>query len=101
LAKDNAIVALLETGQVRRVDVGVARNGAGRDLFLSHRSYGLLEQIQHTAERGRRQPRHRLLRYLFFLATRLHARQHFASLEIAALCSAGRLRIALSPAEGV
>ena len=63
-----AVATLLATGQVRRVDVGTVGNGADTEIFLSHRSYGLLEQIQHAAERGRRQPRRRLLRYLWYHA---------------------------------
>jgi diacylglycerol kinase family enzyme len=61
-----AVVRLLEEGEVRRVDVGVARLETGEELFLSHRSYGVLEQIQQVAERRREQPRHRLLRYLWY-----------------------------------
>lgn len=55
-----AVVPLLATGQVRMVDVGVA----GDELFLSHRSYGFLERVQAEAERGRQQPRRRMLRHL-------------------------------------
>jgi diacylglycerol kinase family enzyme len=73
------VAALLETGEVRRVDVGLARNGPVEEVFLSHRSFGVLEQIQQVAERGRQQPRTRFLRYLwywgiayqFFFRTRL------------------------------
>jgi diacylglycerol kinase (ATP) len=61
-----AVVGLLETGEVRRVDVGIAEGKAGPEPFLSHRSYGLLEQIQEAAERGRRQPRRRFLRHLWY-----------------------------------
>ena len=60
------VAALLDTGETRRVDVGVVTTASGEDLFLSHRSYGLLEQVQTIAERGRQQPRHRLLRYLWY-----------------------------------
>jgi diacylglycerol kinase family enzyme len=75
------VSALLETGEVRRVDVGLARNGPTEELFLSHRSFGVLEQIQQVAERGRQQPQTRFLRYLwywgvayqFFFRTRLAA----------------------------
>lgn len=75
------VAALIETGEVRRVDVGLARKGTAEEIFLSHRSFGVLEQIQQTAERGRKQPRSRLLRYLwycgvahqFFFRTRLAA----------------------------
>ena len=61
-----AIAELLKTGGVRRVDVGVATGPNGSEEFLSHRSYGMLEHIQNVAERGRKQPRHRLLRYLWY-----------------------------------
>src|SRR5436309_9202283 len=37
-----AVLELLERGERRRVDVGAV----GDELFLSHRSYGLLEQVQ-------------------------------------------------------
>ena len=58
-----------------------ARGERPRRIFLSHRSFGVLEQIQQAAERGRKQPRNRLLRYLwywgvayqFFFRTRLAA----------------------------
>jgi diacylglycerol kinase (ATP) len=60
------VAALLETGEVRRVDVGVVATPSSEDLFLSHRSYGLLEQVQTVAERGRRQPRRRAFRYLWY-----------------------------------
>jgi diacylglycerol kinase (ATP) len=61
-----AVVRLLEEGEVRAVDVGVIRREGGEALFLSHQSYGFLEQIQQNAERGRQQPRHRLLRHLWY-----------------------------------
>lgn len=57
-----AVIELLERGERRRVDVGAV----GDELFLSHRSYGLLEQVQQVAERGRKQPRNRWLRYLWY-----------------------------------
>lgn len=60
------VATLLETGEIRRVDVGVVTTASAEDVFLSHRSYGLLEQVQAAAERGRRQPRRRLLRYLWY-----------------------------------
>ena len=56
------VVKLLESGELRMVDVGVVDD----ELFLSHRSYGALEQIQVEAERGRQQPRARLLRHLWY-----------------------------------
>jgi diacylglycerol kinase (ATP) len=61
------VLELLEGGELRRVDVGVAICGSSEDVFLSHRSYGLLEQIQQIAEEGRRQPKRRLLRLLWYV----------------------------------
>jgi diacylglycerol kinase (ATP) len=61
------VLRLLEGGELRRVDVGVATGGPSDDVFLSHRSYGLLEQIQQIAEEGRRQPKRRLLRLLWYV----------------------------------
>jgi len=61
------VLRLLEAAELRRVDVGVATCGSAEDVFLSHRSYGLLEQIQQIAERGRRQPKRRLLRLLWYV----------------------------------
>lgn len=67
-----AVAALLEAGVVRHVDVGVVRRDGDEEVFLSHRSYGLLEQIQQVAERGRQQPRRRLLRYLWYYGVAQH-----------------------------
>ena len=64
--RPEAVASLLEHGHVRRVDVGLARNGPATEIFLAHRSYGLLDQIQHAAEHGRQQPRHRVLRYFWY-----------------------------------
>lgn len=63
--RTRGVVELFERGQVRRVDVG--RFPAGR-LFLSHRSYGLLNEIQEAVERGRAQPKSRLRRHLAYYA---------------------------------
>ena len=60
------VMALLGTGEVRHVDVGLSRHARGKEVFLSHRSFGVLEQIQHVAEQGRQQPRARVLRYLWY-----------------------------------
>ncbi|HEV8583384.1 MAG TPA: diacylglycerol kinase family protein [Methylomirabilota bacterium] len=57
-----AVIHLLERGEVHRVDVGAV----GDEVFLSHRSYGLLEQVQQAAERGRHQPKNHALRYLWY-----------------------------------
>jgi diacylglycerol kinase (ATP) len=64
--KVRGVLRLLENGELRRVDVGVAK-GATEEVFLSHRSYGFLEQIQEMAEHGRRQPKRRLLRLLWYV----------------------------------
>jgi diacylglycerol kinase (ATP) len=78
------VAMLLECGEARRVDVGVATTPSGQDIFLSHRSYGLLEQVQTSAERGRRQPRRRLLRYLWYwgVAYRFLFRSPLASFSV-------------------
>jgi diacylglycerol kinase family enzyme len=53
---------LIERGLVCRIDVG----RAGDDLFLSHRSYGPLQEIEASVESGRNQLRPRLLRSLAY-----------------------------------
>src|SRR5882762_10456056 len=60
------VIELFKRGQVRRVDVGVY---PCERIFLSHRSYGLLEDIQRAVERGRAQPKSRLLRHLAYYVT--------------------------------
>ena len=65
-AQTGRVIALFERGEVRRVDVGVVSGG---DVFLSHRSYGMLEDIQRAVETGRAQPRRRLRRHLAYYAT--------------------------------
>ncbi len=57
-----AVLDLLARGKVRWIDVGLA----GDEVFLSHKSYGVLEQIQQAVEQGRGQPRSRLLRHLAY-----------------------------------
>ena len=59
------VIELFERGQVRRVDVGKMGD---RRLFLSHRSFGLLNEIQDAVERGRGQPRSRFWRRLAYFA---------------------------------
>jgi diacylglycerol kinase (ATP) len=78
------VAMLLERGETRRVDVGVVTMPGCEDIFLSHRSYGLLEQVQTSAERGRRQPRRRLLRYLWYwgVAYRFLFRTQLASFSV-------------------
>jgi diacylglycerol kinase (ATP) len=65
-ADTRRVIELFKRGQVRRVDVGVY---PGERIFLSHRSYGLLEGIQRAVERGRAQPKSRLLRHLAYYVT--------------------------------
>jgi diacylglycerol kinase (ATP) len=60
------VAALLQTGEVRRVDVGVVSTARTEEVFLSHRSFGLLEHVQQVAERGRKQPQSRSLRLLWY-----------------------------------
>ena len=60
---------LLDEGEIRLVDVGVA----GDELFLSHKSYGFLDQIQEAVEEGRRQPRDRIRRLLAYYGTAVRA----------------------------
>jgi len=59
----DAVADLLEQGEVLRVDVGLVDN---EEIFLSHHSYGLLQQIQDTVEKGRGQPKSRVARYLAY-----------------------------------
>jgi diacylglycerol kinase (ATP) len=82
--RPEAVASLLEHGHVRRVDVGLARNGPATEVFLSHRSFGLLEQIQNAAERGRQQPRNRVLRYLWYygVAYRFLFRTRLTSFDV-------------------
>jgi diacylglycerol kinase (ATP) len=79
-----AVVRLLEEGDIRYVDVGVIRHERHEELFLSHRSYGVLEQIQAVAERGRKQPRRRALRlaWYFGVAQRFLLRTRLAGFEV-------------------
>ncbi|HJR03480.1 MAG TPA: diacylglycerol kinase family protein [Methylomirabilota bacterium] len=60
---------LLDEGEVRLVDVGVA----GDEIFLSHKSYGFLDQVQEAVEEGRRQPRDRIRRLLAYYGTAVRA----------------------------
>ncbi len=59
------VIELFERGQVRRVDVGTVNDD---QIFLSHRGYGMLEEIQQAVERGQAQPRSRVLRHLAYYA---------------------------------
>ena len=60
---------LLDEGEIRLVDVGMA----GDQLFLSHKSYGFLDQVQEAVEAGRRQPRDRIRRLLAYYGTAVRA----------------------------
>jgi len=59
------VVELFERGEVRPVDIGTSAAG---DVFLSHKSYGMLEAIQRAVEEGQTQPRPRLQRHLAYYA---------------------------------
>jgi diacylglycerol kinase (ATP) len=61
--RPEAVAELLETGEVLRVDAGLV---AEEEIFLSHHSYGPLQQIQDTVERGRAQPKSRIARYFAY-----------------------------------
>lgn len=78
------VLRLLDAGEVRAVDVGAVQREASEEIFLSHRSYGFLEHIQQVAERGRQQPRRRLLRYLYYygVAHRFLFRTRLASFQV-------------------
>ncbi len=73
------VIELFERGQVRRVDVGRFPDGR---LFLSHRSFGLLNEIQEAVERGRAQPQSRLWRHLAYYA---EARRFLFSAPVASI----------------
>jgi diacylglycerol kinase (ATP) len=60
---------LLDEGMIQMVDVGMT----GDELFLSHKSYGFLDQIQEAVEEGRRQPRERRWRLLSYYGTAVRA----------------------------
>jgi diacylglycerol kinase (ATP) len=83
-SRARAVVALLEEGDVRSVDVGVIGGEGGGEIFLSHRSYGFLEHIQQVAERGRQQPRRRLMRLLWYygVAYRFLFRNRLAGFQV-------------------
>src|SRR5262249_28527917 len=57
------VTELFERGRVRRVDVGRMSNGP---LFLSHRSFGLLADIQQSVENGPSQAKSPLWRRLSY-----------------------------------
>src|SRR5262245_43130634 len=59
------VLQLLDRGAVRRVDVGVA----GDELFLVHRRYGFLDDVQEQVEAGRKQPKGRLARLAAYYRT--------------------------------
>jgi len=60
------VVTLLDEGELTRVDVGMVGDD---EVFLSHHSYGMLQDIQDAVERRRELlPRSRLARYLAYYA---------------------------------
>jgi diacylglycerol kinase (ATP) len=60
---------LLGDGVIRLVDVGLA----GDEMFLSHKSYGFIDQVQERVEEGRRQPRDRVRRLVAYYAIAVRA----------------------------
>jgi diacylglycerol kinase (ATP) len=60
---------LLADGEIRLVDVGLA----GDEVFLSHKSYGVIDRIQEQVEEDRRQPRDRTRRLLAYYRTAVRA----------------------------
>src|SRR5689334_13799592 len=70
---------LLADGEVRMVDIGMAAVGtaaggpADDEPFLSHKSYGFIDEVQERVEEGRRQPRARAWRLLAYYATAIRA----------------------------
>ena len=40
------VATLIEDGQIRRIDVGIGENG----VFLAHRTYGLLDEVEQAVE---------------------------------------------------
>jgi diacylglycerol kinase (ATP) len=74
------VLELFERGQVRRVDVGMMED---RRLFLSHKSFGLLNEIQESVERGRTQPKSRFWRRLAYFA---EARRFLYSAPLPSIC---------------
>jgi diacylglycerol kinase (ATP) len=63
------VVHLLDAGELQRVDVGQVD---GDELFLSHHSYGMLQQIQEAVEHGRELPRSRAARYAAYWTMAKH-----------------------------
>jgi len=61
-----AVVNLLDEGEPQRVDVGMLN---GSEVFLSHHSYGMLQQVQEMVERPGEQPKSRGARYLAYYVT--------------------------------
>lgn len=60
---------LLGDGEIRMVDVGTA----GDEMFLSHKSYGFIDEVQERVEEGRRQPRDRVRRLFAYYWTAVRA----------------------------
>src|SRR5262249_10830281 len=63
-AEPEAVVSLMERGEVCAIDVGTT----GDDLFLSHKSYGPLQDTEASVEGRRDRLRPRLLRTLAYYA---------------------------------
>jgi diacylglycerol kinase family enzyme len=63
--RTRSVLSLFDRGELKRVDVGVID---GETVFLSHRSYGMLEDVQEAVEEGRAQPKSRFRRHLAYYA---------------------------------
>jgi diacylglycerol kinase (ATP) len=59
-----AVVGTLESGDVVWIDAGMRQRQG--EIFLSHESFGLLDEIQGAVEHNRAQPKPRLLRLLAY-----------------------------------
>lgn len=64
-AAPDAVLAVIEHGEIHHIDVGQT----GGELFLSHRSYGPLQEIEAAVERDRQRLRTRLLRSFAYYTT--------------------------------
>ncbi len=75
-----ATARLMREGVVRGVDVGMA----GDEMFLCHRSYGLLDEIERALVSARAVPASRLARHLAYygLAARILVEQPLRSIRV-------------------
>jgi diacylglycerol kinase (ATP) len=78
-ARPEAVLRVIEQGEVGAIDVG----RAGDELFLSHRSYGPLQEVEALVENGRDRLRPRLLRNLAYYLT---AGRYLAQATLPSIC---------------